>query len=111
MICPECEKEFPCETSAECWCSDFPKILEKSGDHCLCPSCLKVRITERITQYLADRTPENIKFIQSLGAPKQLIEGIDYYLNEAGLMVFTEWFHLRKGYCCRNDCLHCPYDK
>jgi hypothetical protein len=41
---------------------------------------------------------------------KQLIEGVDYYFNEAGLMVFTEQFHLNKGYCCGNGCRHCPYD-
>ncbi|MCE2957825.1 MAG: DUF5522 domain-containing protein [Flammeovirgaceae bacterium] len=24
-------------------------------------------------------------------------------------MVFTEHFHLRRGYCCKNKCRHCPY--
>ncbi len=33
----------------------------------------------------------------------------DYYLNEAGLLVFTRSYHLRRGHCCRNGCLHCPY--
>ncbi|MFM8740303.1 MAG: DUF5522 domain-containing protein [Cytophagales bacterium] len=32
----------------------------------------------------------------------------DYYM-ENGLMVFTEHFHLRRGYCCKNKCRHCPY--
>ena len=41
---------------------------------------------------------------------KPLIEGIDFYLNEKGLMVLTEKFHLDKGYCCGNGCLHCPYE-
>ncbi len=39
----------------------------------------------------------------------QLIEGEDYYW-EKGLMVFTALFHLRRGYCCKNDCRHCPYN-
>lgn len=34
----------------------------------------------------------------------------DYYLNESGLMVFTEQFHRKRGYCCGNECKHCPYD-
>ncbi|MET1054608.1 MAG: DUF5522 domain-containing protein [Pedobacter sp.] len=33
----------------------------------------------------------------------------DYYFNEAGMMVFTEIFHLKRGYCCKNKCLHCPW--
>ncbi|MFM8914142.1 MAG: DUF5522 domain-containing protein [Flammeovirgaceae bacterium] len=28
---------------------------------------------------------------------------------ENGLMVFTEHFHLRRGFCCKNKCRHCPY--
>jgi hypothetical protein len=24
-------------------------------------------------------------------------------------MVFTEAYHLRRGYCCHSDCRHCPY--
>lgn len=38
-----------------------------------------------------------------------MIEGIDYYLNEDGLMVFTEAYHLKRGYCCKNKCKHCPW--
>ena len=39
----------------------------------------------------------------------QLKEGIDYYMNEDGLLVFTEAYHLKRGYCCRSGCRHCPY--
>jgi hypothetical protein len=28
---------------------------------------------------------------------------------ENGLMVFTEAYHLKRGYCCGNACRHCPY--
>lgn len=38
-----------------------------------------------------------------------MIEGVDYYLNEDGLMVFTEAYHLKRGYCCKNKCKHCPW--
>jgi len=34
---------------------------------------------------------------------------VDYYLNEKGQLVFTEAYHLKRGYCCSNGCLHCPY--
>lgn len=40
---------------------------------------------------------------------KQLIEGVDFYFNEQGLMVLTEKYHLERGYCCGNGCRHCPY--
>jgi hypothetical protein len=39
----------------------------------------------------------------------QWIEGIQYYINEEGLMVLTEKYHLERGYCCGNGCRHCPY--
>lgn len=32
----------------------------------------------------------------------------DFYI-ENGLYVFTEQFLLRRGYCCKNNCRHCPY--
>ena len=33
----------------------------------------------------------------------------DYYFNEEGLLVFTEAYHIKRGYCCGNNCRHCPY--
>jgi hypothetical protein len=38
-----------------------------------------------------------------------LVEGIDYYMNEAGLLVFSESYLLHRGYCCGLGCHHCPY--
>lgn len=32
----------------------------------------------------------------------------DYYI-ENGLVVFTEAYHLKRGYCCKSGCRHCPY--
>jgi len=34
---------------------------------------------------------------------------IDYYINSDGNLVFTEKYHLDRGYCCQSGCLHCPY--
>jgi len=28
---------------------------------------------------------------------------------ENGLYVFTEEYHLKRGYCCESGCRHCPY--
>ena len=35
---------------------------------------------------------------------------LDYYIDENGLFVFTEKYHLDKGYCCGHGCKHCPFD-
>ncbi|MCS7068440.1 MAG: DUF5522 domain-containing protein [Meiothermus sp.] len=40
----------------------------------------------------------------------ELKENLDYYLED-GLYVFTEAYHLRRGYCCGSRCRHCPYPK
>ena len=39
---------------------------------------------------------------------KNLDEG-DYYLSPVGFIVFTEQYHLKRGYCCKSGCKHCPY--
>jgi hypothetical protein len=33
----------------------------------------------------------------------------DYYFDAKGNCVFTAAYHLQRGYCCRNNCRHCPY--
>jgi len=43
--------------------------------------------------------------------PLPALTAEDYYINGQGLMVFTEKYHLKRGYCCGNGCKHCPYPK
>ena len=38
-----------------------------------------------------------------------LVENIDYYIDDLGRFVFTEIYHLKRGYCCENDCKHCAW--
>ena len=38
----------------------------------------------------------------------ELEEG-DYYWSPEGYRVFTEKYHLKRGYCCESGCRHCPY--
>ncbi len=33
----------------------------------------------------------------------------DYYLTPEGFIVFTEKYLLKRGYCCKSGCRHCPY--
>jgi len=41
---------------------------------------------------------------------KEHKEGEDFYYNEQGYTVFTEKYHLDRGYCCGNGCRHCPFN-
>jgi hypothetical protein len=37
------------------------------------------------------------------------LESDEYYTSEEGYIVFTEKYHLKRGYCCKSNCKHCPY--
>ncbi len=37
------------------------------------------------------------------------LEDGDFYLSKEGYKVFTEKYHLKRGYCCKSNCRHCPY--
>ncbi|WP_170178557.1 DUF5522 domain-containing protein [Flammeovirga pectinis] len=43
-----------------------------------------------------------------MGKQQPLKEGEDYYI-ENGLYVFTKAYHEKRGYCCKNQCKHCPW--
>ena len=38
-----------------------------------------------------------------------MLEPDDYYFNDEGLLVFTASYHLKRGFCCKNSCKHCPW--
>lgn len=37
------------------------------------------------------------------------LEPDDYYRTEEGYIVFTAKYLLKRGYCCKSGCKHCPY--
>lgn len=39
------------------------------------------------------------------------LEKDEFYYSKEGYIIFTEKYHLKRGYCCKNNCKHCPYDK
>lgn len=44
----------------------------------------------------------------------KLIEGLDFYwVIKEGVKykVFTEHYLSKRGFCCNNNCKHCPYKK
>ncbi|MGB0871174.1 MAG: DUF5522 domain-containing protein [Flavobacteriales bacterium] len=40
---------------------------------------------------------------------KKELDPEDFYKSPEGYIVFTETYHLKRGYCCKNLCKHCPY--
>jgi hypothetical protein len=101
--CQQCNTSFAC-CIQNCWCSSFPQIMEmtENGD-CFCPDCLEVIINEKIKK--AD-SKKKLSFMSK----EEMVEMEDYYYNEQGYWVFTEQYHLKRGYCCKNRCKHCPYE-
>ena len=37
------------------------------------------------------------------------MEEKDFYITDEGYKCFTEKYHLKRGYCCKSNCKHCPY--
>lgn len=73
--------------------------LSDGGD-CYCPLCLNEIIKEKLGENF---TSDNKR------KTEPLVEGEDYYYNEQKNWVFTAKYHLKRGYCCKNGCKHCPY--
>jgi hypothetical protein len=46
--------------------------------------------------------------LETLKERRTPVEGVDFY-REGAYVVFTEQYHLRRGYCCESGCRHCPY--
>jgi hypothetical protein len=39
------------------------------------------------------------------------IQDSDYYFSTNSVLVFTETHHLKRGYCCKSNCRHCPWQE
>lgn len=105
-ICQRCQTNFECKVGdvANCQCSSII-ISEATNDYlaetnydCLCKNCLSE------INILVEKS-QKIPFPKR---PNQLIEDLHYY-NENGFFVFTEFYHISRGFCCGNHCRHCAY--
>ena len=106
-LCPLCGSPNDCQLctpnayKGPCWCDgvEIPETLiaqvptELRNKTCICREC--------VMQF--HRTKPN-------DAGSQRVSAREFYF-EAGLMVFTASYHLRRGYCCGHNCRHCPYPK
>jgi len=105
-LCPLCGGLNDCQLSSfaaykgPCWCAKvkvpdelIAKIpVEYRNQACICRAC--------VMQYHRSKTN---------GAPALKVLPGDFYFD-GGLMVFTEAYHLRRGYCCDSGCRHCPFE-
>jgi hypothetical protein len=40
---------------------------------------------------------------------KKELDPSEFYLSPEGYIIYTENYHLKRGYCCKNGCKHCPF--
>jgi hypothetical protein len=105
-VCPLCGQPNDCQLctmdayKGPCWCAKMtiPSELieqvpvELKNKACICRECV-------------------MGFHRAKsGKAESKILPVDFYF-ENGLMVLTETYLLRRGYCCGNGCRHCPYAK
>jgi len=102
--CPLCGGPNECQLCSTaaykgpCWCAsvNIPEELlarvpaESRKRACICQECVTGFHRKRVEGKLPPILPG------------------DFYF-EHGLMVFTAAFLRRRGYCCENNCRHCPY--
>ena len=43
------------------------------------------------------------------GFGESLEEGVDFTMDAAGYRVMSEFYLVKRGYCCSNGCKNCPY--
>jgi hypothetical protein len=103
--CPLCGQANQCQLcqsssyKGPCWCAsvEIPDALlacvprEFRNRACICESCVR-------EFHRTKRHPHNIS-----------TQPGDFYFDANGLVVFTEQFLKRRGYCCGSGCRHCPY--
>ena len=114
--CSDCGKPFTCsegesQENKKCWCNDFPPIMPLDfKKDCRCPACLNKIVKEKIEAFVKTITPENAVncLPKNYTGNGKLVEGIDYEI-EGGKWVFSKWYHLKRGHCCHNGCVNCPY--
>src|SRR5688500_18495925 len=105
LQCKRCGNYFECRVYdiESCQCSTIKlkpatlNFLQRTTWGCLCARCL----TE---------IDLAVAHVQGKNFPQEhvLAEGVHYY-NENGLLVFTEYYHMLRGHCCKSGCRHCVY--
>lgn len=104
--CPKCGGDFICKAGDihKCQCKEVliseetHKFLSSTYFDCLCKNCLQ-EINQKLNLLRGYQFPTQ---------KEMLIEGLHFY-KEDGKWVFTEVYHMLRGYCCNSGCRHCAY--
>jgi len=116
QTCALCKTILTCQpnlSSSPCWCMALPNIVSfdtnQAYNQCLCKKCLAKKINKQIQSlYHSQNLDQLIEIAKPYRIKTELVEHIDYTI-ENDLYVFSAWYHLKRGRCCKNGCRHCPY--
>ena len=109
--CSECNQSFDCQSgTGNCWCMSFPPIMSPTIEQdCLCPSCLGGAINNKIDALVKEVGMESFqKLADPYRAQAKLVKNVDFTIEDE-LYVFSKWYLIKQGKCCKNGCKNCPY--
>ena len=112
LTCSHCGASLTCRADDinACWCNELPAILPiNNATSCLCRECTIKQINIFLSKLYEQPLAEQIAFAKPFYQHGNLIENLDYTL-ENNYMVFSRWFFLKRGKCCTNGCTHCPFN-
>ena len=134
--CPLCGGANDCRlcTTASykgpCWCEKvvFPDELlarvpaEAKNKACICRACVEAFHREKVgppSRLPLSHRPSRLVAATASGTTAATEAGVDacapkprpedFYFDPGGMVVFTEAYHRRRGYCCGSGCRHCPF--
>ncbi len=101
--CPWCGTDNSCRVAkghlykGPCWCEEYqlpePLLKYLAADRieptCLCRACL-----ETIDRLASEMTDPDAIFLE---AKRVAARNPDYYVDPTGKVVFTTWYHLKRG--------------
>jgi hypothetical protein len=110
--CSQCNTVLNCNVNniTACWCNQLPAILplDATATSCLCQTCTLNKINHYLEALYTQPIKSQIEFAKAFRGNDNLIEELDYTMQN-GYMVFSKWFFLKRGTCCKNGCKNCPY--
>lgn len=114
LACSHCQTTLACnvENINACWCNELPPILplDNTTTRCLCRNCTLLKIKKFLHTLYQQSLKEQLAFAKPFHTDDNLIENLDYEMQK-GYMVFSRWYFLKRGKCCKNNCKNCPYHK
>jgi len=76
---------------------------------CFCPSCLGSAINNKIDALVKEIGMESFqKLADPYRSKAKLVKNVDFTIEDE-LYVFSKWYLIKQGNCCRNGCKNCPY--